>query len=218
MPQPELGQVDPASEEEALFSRIALSANPRKTEYLGNRACGFSIREACNLSEISVGTLHKWRREDTAFAEFEENIYELQRDIGPDVIRLGFLRCFKMFLNIDHKVLMKASLLGLDIRDGISEGKAIKAGLSTREYDYICKIRKEYVPAALLALHRALEPEALPEDDKGILDRVVVLVDGKFIEGELARAVAGKALLDQCKENKKMLSAPEDGDNGDGSS
>lgn len=217
MSKPELDQVDAGDQAEALFSRMALSSNPRKTDYLGNRACGFSIKEACNLSNITLATLHKWRREDSEFAEFESNnLYELQKNIGPDVIRLGFLRCFKLFLKIDYEVLYKAGILGLDIRGGVSEGEAISAGLTTREYEYLCKIRKEYAPAAMLALHRALEPDALPEDDRGILDgRVVVYVDNRLIEGEAARRAGADALLNQWKENKKMLPEPEEEDNGE---
>lgn len=214
--QPVEPEVDIDSTEDALFSRISLYSTPRKTDYLGNRACGFSIREACNLTGIALGTVYKWRREDPEFAEFESNnLYDLQKSIGPDVIRLGFLRCFQMFLKVDHKVLYKASILGLDVRDGVQEGEAIRAGLTTREYEYLCKIRKEYAPAAMLALHRALEPDVAPEDDKGMFANVVVLVDGKIIEGELARSVAGKALLEQCKANREMLTEGEgDADTG----
>lgn len=211
MPEPEVEEVDAASQEEALFSRIALSANPRKVEYLGNRACGFSIREACNLSNISLSTLHKWRREDPKFAEFESNnLYELQKNVGPDIIRLGFLRCVKLFLKIDFRVLYRASLLGLDIAT-MSADEAYGKGISNREFTYICKIRSEYGPAAMLAFHKALEPESV-KDDRGMFQQVVVVVDGKMLEGEAARAAAGKTLLKQFSANRKML--PEGEENG----
>ena len=199
-------EVAPDSTEDALFSRIALFANPRKSEYLGYRACNFSVREACDLVPISLAQVHKWRREDPEFAKFESNnLHELQRDIGPQLLRLDFVRNVKLFLKIDFKVLYKAHLLGLDVGPAMgSKREAVSAGLTSREFEYLKTIRKEYGPAAMLAFHKALEPESVKED-RGMLDKVVVIVNNQIIEGEAARAAAGKVLLDQMKENRKML-------------
>jgi len=207
-------EVVAANEEDALFSRIALFANPRKTEYLGYRACNFSIREACRLTPISEAQVRKWRREDPEFTAFESSkLHELQREIGPQLLRIDFVRNVKLFLKIDFKVLYRAGLLGLDMATMTAE-EALSAGISNREFTYLCKIRSEYGPAAMLAFHKALEPEATKED-RGMLDRVVVIVNNEIIEGEAARAAAVKVLLDRFRENRKML--PEGGEkDGDG--
>lgn len=201
-------EVVASSEEDILFSRIALFDNPRKSDYLGYRACSFSIREACRLTPISEAQVRKWRAEDPEFARFESNIPELQKTIGADLLRGDFARNVKLFLKVDFQVLAKAAIMGLDVAT-MSAGEAVLAGLSTREFEYLKTIRKEYAPAAMLAFHKALEPEATAED-RGMLQQVIVYVDGKLLSDEAARAAAGKSLLDQWKENKKMLPESKD--------
>ena len=160
--RPMTEEVDIASSEDALFSRIALSNNPRKSAYLGYRSCGFAFREACNLVPVSESTVKAWRRDDPEFADFESNrLYELQKNIGPDILRLEFLRNFKLALKGDYKVLQKAALLGVN-----PTSPEANYGLSQREFDYLKTIRKHYGPQEVLALHRALEPEAMDEDKR----------------------------------------------------
>lgn len=214
MPEPES---DLASTEDVLFSRVALSANPRKADYLGYRACGFSVRTACDLVPVAYKTVLGWRKSDPDFAEFESNrLYELQKNIGPDILRLEFLRNFKLALKGDHEVLRKAALLGLDhgVVTMVDGEEVAQLGLTNREFEYLKTIRKHYGPQDLLALHKALEPEAEPQDE-GMLGRVVVIVNNEIVEGEVARQAAGKALLNQFKANKEMLPEPKDEDSGD---
>lgn len=216
MPEPEL---DLASTEDALFSRIALSTNPRKSAYLGYRACGFSVMAACDLVPVQHKTVVGWRKSDPDFADFESNrLYELQRNIGPDILRLEFLRNFKLALKGDFKVLNAAALLGVNrgVVGANSEGEleTLRAGLTDREFEYLKTIRKHYGPQELLALHKALEPESADEDGKGMLAQVVVIVDGKLVEGEVARRAGTHALLEQFTVNAEMV--PEDKGDGDG--
>lgn len=202
MPEP---KVDPRDEEQALVSQVGMFDNSRKTEYLGWRACCFSIREACQLVPISEAQVRRWRNEDPEFARFEgEGLQELQRDYGPALLRMGFLRIVKLFMNVDYKLLSKASLLGVDVGPAMdTEGAAVMAGLTNREFQYLCKIRSEYSPAAMLAFHRALEPETAGGDG-GALGVVQVIINNQIVESTVARQAAGQALLDQWKERKML--------------
>ena len=202
-------ELDLASPEDTLLSRVPLFDNPRKTDYLGYRACGFHVHAACDLVPIMYKTVVGWRKSDSRFAEFESNrLYELQKSIGPDLLRLEFLRNFKLVLIADNKVLNKAALLGVNVGavhvDGNGNEAVVRAGLTEREYDYLKVARKNYSPQDLLALHRALEPESV-EEDKGMYGKVVVVLNGEIIEGEMARRAAGSALLQQWRKNKEML-------------
>jgi len=194
--------IDIASTEDALFSRVPLLENRRMSSYLEYRSCGFSIREACNLAEISPSTLYKWRRESPEFADFESNrLYELQKNLGPDIQRLMFLRNYLMVMKVDFKVLWKASLtppeqLPEDIKDLYKT------------------IRKHYTPQDMLALHKALEPDK--REETSAIPQVVVIVDNQIVTDEAARQAAAQSLLRDFTVNEKLAvvegEVVEDGD------
>lgn len=215
MPDPPILAIDANSEEDTLFSRVALSANPRKSDYLGYRACGFSIREACNLANVTMRCLLHWRQKDKEFQEFESNnLYELQKSIGPDMARSWFLRNFVLALKVDNKILSRAALTGVNQAEDIdlTDNTRARRGLTAREFDYLKVARSNYRAAELLALHRALMPES--EDTGGAVGPLVVIVDGQVLQGEAASRAASRLLLDQFTVNAKML--PEGQENGDG--
>jgi hypothetical protein len=212
---PILAEVDANSEEDTLFSRVALSSNPRKSDYLGYRACGFTVRESCNMAGITQRCLIHWRKKDREFQEFESNnLYELQKSIGPDLARLWFLRNFVLALRVDNRVLNIAALTGVNQAEDIdlTDNTRARSGLTAREFDYLKIARGNYKPQELLALHRALMPES--EDTGGAVGPLVVIVDGQVLQGEAASRAASRLLLDQFTVNAKML--PEGQENGDG--
>jgi hypothetical protein len=213
---PIMAEVDPNSEDDTLFSRVALSANPRKSDYLGYRACGFSVRESCNLAGITQRCLIHWRKKDKEFQEFESNnLYELQKSIGPDLARLWFLRNFVLALKVDNRVLNIAALTGVNQAEDIdlTDNTRARSGLTTREFDYLKVARGNYRAAELLALHRALMPEQ-EGNDGASTGPLVVILDGQVLQGEAATRAASRALLTQFTVNAKML--PEGENNGDG--
>jgi hypothetical protein len=214
---PILAEVDANSEEDTLFSRVALSANPRKSDYLGNRACGFSVREACNLAGVTMRTLIGWRKKDKEFREFESNnLYELQKSIGPDMARLWFLRNYVLLLKIDNKVLNVAALTGVNPQEivDLTDSTRARSGLTTREFEYLKIAQGRYRSAELLALHRALIPEQEGGDGSAI-GPLVVILDGQVLQGEAASRAAARALLNQFTVNAKMLPEGQEDGNGD---
>lgn len=138
--------------QQALLSRIPhLKGGPRvaasKADYLGYRASGFPIRQACYLADINHSTLTRWRANDSEFADIETNrIQELQGSVGSDIVRLEFLRNMRLGLRTDFKVLYTA------VHD--------LEGLTDRQFKYLQRIRALYSPQDLLAISRALSPES----------------------------------------------------------
>ncbi len=146
---------DPTGEQ-VLLSRIPqLTGGPKtsalKADYLGYRATGFPIRQACYLAGISQTTLNRWRRQDSQFAAVEtERLPELLANLGNDLVRLEFLRNMRLAIKGDFKVLMKA-VYHLE-------------GLSDREFQYLKRIRALYSPQELLSISKALAPESEAPD------------------------------------------------------
>ena len=137
--------------EEALLSRIPLqSGSQKKALYLSYRATGFPVKQACDLAEMSLEDLHRWRKQDEQFRIFEtDKLYELQQTVGADVVRLEFLRNFRMIMKKDFLVIRKA----LFDEDNMSDD----------EFKYFMAVRKHYTPNDMLALEKAIHPENHPE-------------------------------------------------------
>lgn len=180
--------------EEALRARLPLITNPRKANYLANRACGFSVREACNLSGVNQGTVMKWRREDQDFAQWEsKSLTFLQHELVDDILRAEFLRNMRLALNRDFKVLYKAVYNF--------------AGLDNREFDYLKLIRKHYTPSDLLALERAMQPDE-GRASGGV--SVTVNVSGQQVDSEDARRAAARDLLSRFDANSRLIGSGEE--------
>jgi hypothetical protein len=176
--------------EQAMYSLVPMFQNPRKTDYLGNRACGFTVREACALASITFGTLCKWRNEDAQFAEYEvSRLRELQQSIGPEILKLQFLRNMKMALRRDFRVFWKA-LYNFD-------------NLTAQEFDYLKTIRKHYTPADLLALEKALQPAG--QDGERPLAQITILLDGEKMISEEAKRAAARDLLNKFVVERQVI-------------
>ncbi len=153
-PTPDPDGIDLQDEtgQQALLSRIPhMQGGPKtaesKADYLGFRASGFPIRQACYLANINQSTLMRWRNSDPDFADFEkEKLSELQAGVGGELVRLEFLRNMLLAMRTDFKVLYKA-VHHLD-------------RLTEREFKVLQKIRSLYSPQDLLAVSRAITPDA----------------------------------------------------------
>ena len=138
---------DLPSDETTLLARIPiLAGSNRKAAYLAYRSTGFTVTQACDLAEIHISTVHKWRKSDLVFKRFEaEELQHLQESVGNDVIRFEFLRNMRMLLKKDTVLIAK----------GISDLE----GMSEREYELFKVLRRFYTPADMLALEKVLHPE-----------------------------------------------------------
>jgi len=110
------GQAEPNPDdiEQTLKAQLPLFENPRKADYLANRACGFSIREAAALAQVKQHTLSDWRRDDPVFAEWEgQRLTYLQTGRLSIALRAKFARNMMLGMIIAGKVLQKAAFAGL---------------------------------------------------------------------------------------------------------
>lgn len=143
--------------ESLLQARIPhLAGGPKtaeaKAEYLGYRATGFAIRQACHLTGVTHSTLGRWRASDPEFRKIEsERLPELQQELGGDLVRLDFLRNMRLAIRGDFKVLLRGALH--------------MESLTDREFAYLRTIRRHYTPADLATMTKALEPEGAGEVD-----------------------------------------------------
>jgi predicted small metal-binding protein len=170
--------------EEALFSRLPLLSHNSKADWLGFRACGFSVREACNLAEVTEATVRHWRNTDPVFKEWEEKrLPELQHGVASDILRLDFLRNMKLIFKKEFRLFWKA-LYNWD-------------KLTSDEHRYLRTARSHYTPQDLLALEKALAPDAGEGDGRRGGVTVQVIVDERTVESEGARRVAVRELLDK---------------------
>ena len=94
---------------------------------------------------VSQATVNRWRRHDVEFAAFEsDRLPELQRLVGKDVLRLEFMRNFRLLLKQDADVIWKALK---------------REEMTDKEWSYYRQIRKHYTPGEFLNLEKALTPE-----------------------------------------------------------
>jgi len=192
--------------EEMLKARIPLGNNPRKASYLSYRASGFSVRESCALVPVSFATVKKWRREDEEFREWEsgEKLAWLQSNVAHDLTQMEFMRNFRLCLRLDKKVLYKAAL-SLSL-------------LTDREMEVLKVIRKHYTPQDIMAVQRALVPEPDHMPPGSYKESITVTVEGRQVEGENARRLAARELLENFESGKRALDAlpePTEQSNGD---
>lgn len=198
--------VEPDDYEEMLKARIPLSNNPRKASYLSYRAAGFSVRESCALVPVNFGTVKAWRRDDEEFRQWEsgEKLAWLQSNVAHDLQQMEFMRNFRLCLRLDKKVLFKAAL-SLSL-------------LTDREMEVLKVIRKHYTPQDIIAVQRALVPEPDHMPPGSYRKTLTVTVEGQQVEGEAARKVAARELLENFESGKRALEAlpePTEQSNGD---
>ena len=195
----ESGQSDIEADdyEEMLKARIPLGNNPRKASYLSYRAAGFSVRESCALVPVTFTTVKSWRRDDEEFRGWEsgEKLSWLQSNVAHDLTQMEFMRNFRLCLRLDKKVLFKASLS--------------LASLTDREMEVLKVIRKHYTPQDIIAVGRALQPEPDHLPPGSYRETLTVTVEGRTVEGENARRVAARELLDNFESGKRALQAAE---------
>ncbi len=129
---------------------IPYSRDDPKARYLGYLACGFAIRDALQLCDRKNPWLSWCRREDPRFAEIENNIPEIRKQLAKEYIELEFYRNFRLALEKDYRIFWKSlhpdkmEVLKLD---GTTE--EVNAPLTKQEHDYLIKMRSQYGPQQL---------------------------------------------------------------------
>lgn len=124
----------------------ALFGDSEKATYLGFRGLGLRPKQVLEVMGLPEDQLEVWYSEWPEMKEFElKHLWDLQRKINADIVRLQFMRNMTMFL-------LKDSLI---IRQGMMDIN----NLSQREYNYFRTARRFYDMSQLLALEKAIAPE-----------------------------------------------------------
>jgi len=125
-----------------------MMGDSKKTLYLSYRVCGFSVREAIKLADITQRSVMRWRKADPNFKEMDgPKLPEIRKQLGADFTHMEFLRNVRLLLKKDFDVLMKF-VQGLD--------------LSKLEQKYLGQMRKFYTPQQLEVLKRVLSGGIAP--------------------------------------------------------
>jgi hypothetical protein len=96
--------------------------------------------------QLPSDQLEIWYDDFPEMREFEKNyLWDLQRKINADIVRLQFMRNMVMFL-------MKDSLI-------IKQGMINSEGMSQRDFEYFKTVRRFYDTGQLLNLEKAIAPE-----------------------------------------------------------
>ena len=133
--------------ESLVMSLLPFDQDNKKARFIGYRASGFSIREACQLVGIHEKTLRRWRDStgqfyDDHFVEAESQLPELRKTLGTEYAHLEFLRNYRLVLEKDFSVLSKS------IRQPTT--------LTQQEHQYLLKARSHYSPQYLQILQEMI--------------------------------------------------------------
>lgn len=116
-------------------------SEPKKSKYLSFRACGFTVRESCQLTKITESAARHWRANDPEFNNLDTaGISDLKKQIGMEYLDVEFTRNFRLVLQKDLVVLMKSL--------------TTKDGLTPQEQQYLLKIRQFYTPQQLAIIQQ----------------------------------------------------------------
>lgn len=170
------------AQEQALLARIPAFDDPKKTDYLGYRAMGFSVRESCLMVGVQQRQVMHWRGNDPTFKDWETTrILELQDSVAEDLLRLGFNRNLHLNLQLHRTLLMKALI------DGVGT-------LSKNEISILRVVTNAYGPAELAALQKLLGSDSAA-DSTWQPPQIIVNVDQFVVESESAKRAASRQLL-----------------------
>lgn len=198
MSMPELAIADPSYIEddrgtEAVLGLIPLfSGNHRKAQYLAWRAVGLSVRESCSQVEIDQRTVQKWRRDDEEFQDWETNkLQDLQKTVAPDLLRNEFMLNMRLVMKTDFKTLFKAA--------------AHLSTLTEDEMRWARDAAKRYTPSNMADMERALSPDIDGSGKTTAIATVIVQIDGKTLDSQIARNAVARSVLDNFRETKQLV-------------
>jgi len=117
------------------------TSESKRASYLSKRICNFTVRESCQLANVSEKSVRRWR-EDEHFRYLDtEGMTDLRKRLSTELLDMQFTRNFHLFLEKDFKVLFK---------DAVGET------LTEEESGYLHKIRSHYTPQSLAMIKQLL--------------------------------------------------------------
>ena len=115
----------------------------KRADYLSKRICNFSVREACQLANVSEKSVRRWRDADPEFNRLDtEGMTDLRKALSTQLLDFQFTRNFHLVLQKDFRVLYK---------DAIEPEH-----MTENDTEYLGKIRQHYTPQSLAMVKQLL--------------------------------------------------------------
>jgi len=115
----------------------------KKADYLSKRISNFSVRESCQLANVSEKSIRRWRESDPQFSYLDtEGMTGLRKKFSTELIDMQFTRNFHLVLQKDFKVLYK---------DAVEPEH-----MTEDDTTYLGKIRQHYTPQSLAMIKQIL--------------------------------------------------------------
>lgn len=185
-------EVDPWSAEESVRAALPLLDSTSKTDYLGYRACGFSVREAAALVGVGQRQVVRWRREDEIFRRWEEEgLTDLQHRVGDLILKHQFMRNMHLVLKIDGDALRAVAFT----RD--------KSKLDADTKDWAKEAAKRYKAQDMTLMAKALMGDV--SGDNNTIVNMQVTVNGEHVTSEAATKAAIRGMLKNFTVNNQLV-------------
>lgn len=114
----------------------------KRADYLSKRVCNFSVREACQLANVTEKSVRRWRAADPNFNHLDtEGMTDLRKALSTQLIDMEYTRNFHLVLQKDFTILYK---------------DATSVPLTEKEYEYLLKIRQHYNAQSLAMVKQLL--------------------------------------------------------------
>ena len=80
----------------------------KRADYLSKRICNFSVRESCQLANVSEKSVRRWREADPEFNRLDtEGMTNLRKVLSTQLLDIQFTRNMYLVLQKDFRVLYK---------------------------------------------------------------------------------------------------------------
>lgn len=190
-----LTKVDPLDAENALSSMLPQFTPAKKSEYLFWRALYFNRQECLQLAKVSSGELREWLRSDREFRLwYKEKILDVQRFVGPKLVKLQFIRNMGLSMKIDYDLLKRVALEG-------------SGGLSKSEDNWARDAAGRYKSSDLVAMMKALEENEEDGQTKARSGEVNVtfVLDGRSALSEEEKREGFRQLLQRFEMKSEVI-------------
>ena len=119
------------------------SDGTKKANYLSYRVSNFSMRESCQLANVSEKQVGRWRKDDPTFNHLDtDGLTELRKTMASEYMDMQFTRNFRLVMEKDFRVLFK---------DATEPEK-----MDDADHKYLEKIRQHYTPQSLAMVKQIL--------------------------------------------------------------
>jgi len=139
----ELEQIASAMLPRLLDDGFGSTPESKRADYLSKRICNFSVRESCQLAQVSEKSVRRWREADPEFNHLDtDGMTDLRKALSTQLLDFQFTRNMHLVLQKDFRVLYK---------DAVEPEH-----MTEKDTEYLNKIRQHYTPQSLAMIKQLL--------------------------------------------------------------